>query len=141
MDTVRLGSPTKTRLGQCWRATSATEYQAAPLGGHLDSLKTHFNVDLYVVWRIQVVAHSPFPFGISPSKSIASTTSLSVARQTSVQNPLLPKMGVPWNNTVIISKCALDAWLGSNFQCVNDSYRIPPSLDLDLLSHGDLPHP
>jgi cleavage and polyadenylation specificity factor subunit 2 len=27
-----------------------------------------------------------------------------------------------------------------NFRCVNDSYRIAPSIDLVLLSHGDLPH-
>jgi cleavage and polyadenylation specificity factor subunit 2 len=41
---------------------------------------------------------------------------------------------------VIISNCALDTCLGSNFRCVNDSYRIAPSVDLVLLSHGDLPH-
>ena len=27
-----------------------------------------------------------------------------------------------------------------NFKCVNDSHRIAPSVDLVLLSHGDLPH-
>jgi cleavage and polyadenylation specificity factor subunit 2 len=27
-----------------------------------------------------------------------------------------------------------------NFRCINDSYRIAPSVDLVLLSHGDLSH-
>jgi hypothetical protein len=94
----------------------------------------------FVVWRIQVVARRR-ALSLWHISFKVDSINKSVARQTSVQNPLLPKMGVPWDNTVIISKCALDAWLGSNFQCVNDSYRIPPSLDLVLLSHGDLPHP
>ncbi len=42
---------------------------------------------------------------------------------------------------MIISKSASDTRLASNFRCVNDSYRIAPSLDLGLLSHRDLPHP
>jgi cleavage and polyadenylation specificity factor subunit 2 len=42
---------------------------------------------------------------------------------------------------VIILKSASDTWLASNFRCVNDSYRISPSLDFGLLSHRDLPHP
>jgi cleavage and polyadenylation specificity factor subunit 2 len=33
-----------------------------------------------------------------------------------------------------------DTRLGSTFRCVDDSYRIAPSVDLVLLSHGDLPH-
>jgi cleavage and polyadenylation specificity factor subunit 2 len=63
-----------------------------------------------------------------------------------VRNSRLPKMGERigslgnYTGTVIIPKCALDTWLGSNFRCVNDSYRIAPSLDLDLLPHGELPH-
>jgi Cft2 family RNA processing exonuclease len=40
----------------------------------------------------------------------------------------------------IISKSASYTWLASNVRCVNDLYRIVPSLDLGLLSHRDLRH-
>ena len=36
--------------------------------------------------------------------------------------------------------CYLRCAVRFDFRCVNDSYRIAPSVDLVLLSHGDLPH-
>jgi cleavage and polyadenylation specificity factor subunit 2 len=66
-----------------------------------------------------------------------------VARQTGVRNPLLPKMGEKrisslGNNTVIILKSALCRRL--TFGVLTIRHRIAPSVDLVLLSHGDLPH-
>jgi Cft2 family RNA processing exonuclease len=76
---------------------------------------------------------------------MTSTFSLTVARQTGVRNSLLPKMGERisslGNNTAIVLKSALClSTVRFNFRCINDSYRIAPSVDLVLLSHGDLPH-
>jgi Cft2 family RNA processing exonuclease len=74
---------------------------------------------------------------------MTSTFSLTAAHQTGVRNPLLPKTGERTsslgNDTVIISKSAPPCRRFS-FRRVDDSYRIAPSVDLVLLSHGDLAH-